>query len=331
MHILSPIPAARLPVELQSRTACLMAEAASRFLAALTPAQRSRSCFPVESEERQVWDYRPHGRRGVAWRELDSGQGKLAHALVATGLSHPGYLKAAAIMSLEAVLRHLTGRQMYDPDLYYLSIFGTPGDHEPWGWRLDGHHLSLNFLLVEGRYVAATPNFFGANPARVLEGDLSGLRVLASEEDLARGLLKSLPSTQQQKAILAAEAPADIITGNAPRVQMDAPEGLAHAEIAEAQQRLMEDLVVEYTSRMPWDVAEAQLHRIDREGWGHLHFAWAGSPEPGRPHYYRLHGPSFLVEYDNTQNQANHIHTVWRDLRGDWGDDLLADHYRRAH
>jgi hypothetical protein len=172
MHILSPIPAARLPVELQSRTACLMAEAASRFLAALTPAQRSRSCFPVESEERQVWDYRPHGRRGVAWRELDSGQGKLAHALVATGLSHPGYLKAAAIMSLEAVLRHLTGRQMYDPDLYYLSIFGTPGDHEPWGWRLDGHHLSLNFLLVEGRYVAATPNFFGANPARVLEGDL---------------------------------------------------------------------------------------------------------------------------------------------------------------
>jgi hypothetical protein len=143
--------------------------------------------------------------------------------------------------------------------------------------------------------------------------------------------LKSLPSTQQQKAILTAEAPADIITGNAPRVQMDTPEGLAHAEIAEAQQRLMEDLVVEYTSRMPWDVAEAQLHRIDREGWGHLHFAWAGSPEPGRPHYYRLHGPSFLVEYDNTQNQANHIHTVWRDLRGDWGDDLLADHYRRAH
>jgi hypothetical protein len=224
----------------------------------------------------------------------------LAQALVATGLSQPGYLKATAIMSLEAVLRDLTGRQMYDPDLYYLTIFGTPGDNEPWGWRLDGHHLSLNFLLVERRYVAATPNFFGANPARLMEGALSGLRVLASEEDLARGLLKSLPLAHRKKTILAAEAPADIITSNAPLVQMEAPEGLAHTEMAEAQQRLMEDLVLEYTSRMPQDVAEAQLDRIGREGWGHLHFAWAGSPEPGQPHYYRLHGPSFLVEYEIT-------------------------------
>jgi hypothetical protein len=331
LHILSPTPAARLPVELQSRTAHLMAEAACRFLAALSPAQRTRASFPLDNEERQNWDYRPHKRQGLAWQELDSWQGKLAQALVATGLSQPGYLKATAIMSLEEVLRNLTSRQIYHPDLYYLTIFGIPGDNEPWGWRLDGHHLSLNFLLVERRHVAATPNFFGANPARVREGALSGLRVLAAEEDLARGLLKSLPPAQQQKAILAAEAPSDIITGNAPRVRMEAPEGLAHAEIAQSQQRLMQDLVMEYTSRMPQDVAEAQLERIDQEGWGHLHFAWAGSPEPGQPHYYRLHGPSFLVEYDNTQNQANHIHTVWRDLKGDWGDDLLADHYRRAH
>jgi hypothetical protein len=306
MHILSPIPAARLPVELQSRTAHLMAEAASRFLAALSPEQRSRAALSVNDEERQNWDYRPHERRGLAWRELDSWQGKLAQALLATGLSQPGHLKASAIMSLEAVLQQQTGRQMYDPDLYYLTIFGTPGDRAPWGWRLEGHHLSLNFLLVARRYVAAAPNFFGANPALVNEGALTGLRVLAAEEDLARGLLRSL-------------------------VQMEAPEGLAQAEMAEAEQRLMADLVVEYTSRMPRDVAEAQLERIDREGWGNLHFAWAGSPEPGQPHYYRLHGPSFLVEYDNTQNQANHIHTVWRDLRGDWGDDLLAAHYRRAH
>lgn len=331
MHILSPIPAARLPVELQSRTAYLMAEAASCFLAALTPAQWSRVSFGVESKERLIWDYRPHERRGIAWRELDSWQRKLAHALMATGLSHPGYLKAAAIMSLEEVLHNLKGHQMYDPDRYYLSIFGTPGGKEPWGWRMEGHHLSLNFLLVDGRYVAATPNFFGANPARVPKGALSGLRVLAAEEDLARGFLKSLLPAQQRKAILAVEAPADIITGNAPRVQMEAPEGLAYAELAEAQQKLIEDLVVEYTSRMPRDVSEDQLHRIDKEGWGYLHFAWAGSSEPGQPHYYRLHGPSILVEYDNTQNEANHIHTVWRDLRGDWGEDLLLDHYHRAH
>ncbi len=331
MPILSPAPAAHLPVELQSRTARLMAEAAANFLASLPGEQRAQAWFPAKSAERRNWDYRPHERQGLSWQAMAAGPRKLAHALLATGLSRQGHNKAMAIMSLEAVLRDLTGRRIYDPELYYVSIFGDPGETAPWGWRVDGHHLSLNFLIVEARAISSTPSFFGANPARVPGAILQGLRVLAVEEDLARRLLTSLPAPQLAQALLAVEAPADILTGNAARVQPEAPAGLPFAEMNEAQQGLFEDLVVEYTARMPRDLADAHLNRIDREGWGHLHFAWAGATEPGQPHYYRLHGPSFLVEYDNTQNQANHIHTVWRDPRGDWGDDLLRQHYSRDH
>jgi hypothetical protein len=331
MHILAPTPAAKLPAELASRTARIMTEAAALFLASLSPDQKIRVQFGVESDERLNWDYRPHTRQGISWKELDRGQQKLAHTLLASGLSHRGYQKAGAIMNLESVLQTLTGREMYDPDHYYLTVFGTPGEETPWGWRAEGHHLSLNFLVVEGTRIAATPNFFGANPARVFSGALKGLRVLAGEEDLARHLLKSLEEGELARALVAAEAPADILTGNDRRVQLESPEGIAFRELNREQQQAFQDLVLEYTSRMPRDVAEERVNRIDKEGWDWLHFAWAGSPDAGQPHYYRLHGPSFLVEYDNTQNQANHIHTVWRDLRDDWGEDLLRRHYRRSH
>jgi hypothetical protein len=201
-----------------------------------------------------------------------------------------------------------------------------------WGWRVEGHHVSVNFLIVNGNRIAPTPNFFGANPASVPQGyPLAGLRVLGAEEDLARQLLVSLDTRRRAQAIIAAEAPPDIVTRAEHRVKLDSPAGLAVGEMDENQQRTLKDLVLEYTSRMSRDVADNRMNQIEKEGKSLIHFAWAGAEERGRPHYYRLHGPSFLIEYDNTQNNANHIHTVWRDLRDDWGEDLLLRHYAGAH
>lgn len=334
MHIRSPAAAARTSLEMESESAMRMAEAATAFLAFLTPEQRARTVFPVESEERLNWHYIPRERHGLPLEEMDGSQRKLAYALLSSGLSRRGYAKALDIMSLESILKDLEGaarRFPRDPDLYHFTVFGTPSDESPWGWRVEGHHLSINILIVGGRWIAPTPNFFGANPARVPNGPLAGWRILAAEEDLGRQLLLSLDEEQLTRAIIDTEAPADIITQAEPRVKIDAPTGIPAADMTEDQKQLFMDLVLEYTSRMPSDVADARMNLIEKDGVGHIHFAWAGSHKPGEGHYYRLHGPSFLVEYDDTQNNANHIHTVWRDLRDDWGEDLLKTHYVRSH
>ncbi len=325
-------------VALETETAQRMAEAATTLLAALTPEQRARTIYPVEHEERRNWHYIPRARQGLPFKEMDSSQLQLAHALISSGLSRRGYAKAMTIMSLEKVLGELEGpgrRHVRDPELYYVTVFGTPSDTAPWGWRVEGHHVSLNYLVVDGRHIAPTPSFFGANPARVPEGvaqeGLVGLRVLAAEEDLARRLLALLDASQRQRVLLSAEAPTDIVTRAAHRVTPEAPAGLAAREMTPEQRRLLLELVEAYIGRMPEDVAGARMDRIEKEGTQYIHFAWAGAERPGHGHYYRLQGPSFLVEYDNTQNNANHIHTVWRDFAGDWGDDLLAGHYATAH
>jgi hypothetical protein len=312
-----------------------MAEAASVFLASLGAEERERAHFSVRSEFRREWDYRPGERKGISLKQLDSSQRKLAHALLASGLSRQGNTKALMIMSLEAVLRELEGESgpgfMRDPELYHVSVFGEPSDDSPWGWRVEGHHLSINFLAVEGKRIAPTPNFFGANPARVPGGRLEGLRVLAAEEDLARQLLGSLDDTQLKRVVINSQAPPDIFTDNSARVILDKPAGLSYADMTEEQRAHLMDLVGEYVLRVPRDVAELRMERIENEGKQNLHFAWAGETKAGGPHYYRVHGPSFLVEYDNTQNNANHIHTVWRDIEDDWGEDLLRRHHRSAH
>jgi hypothetical protein len=248
-------------------------------------------------------------------------------------LSRRGYAKAVTIMSLEKVLAELEGparRNPRDPDLYHVTVFGTPGTPTPWGWRVEGHHVSVNCLVVDGQRIATTPNFFGANPARVPSGGLAGLRVLAAEEDLARRLLGALDGQLRDRVVMAPQAPNDILTRAERRVTPDSPAGVAAKDMSPSQSDLLAGLVQEYVSRMPPDVADTRLDQIEKAGRQHIHFAWAGEAEPGHPHYYRLQGPTFLVEYDNTQNQANHIHTVWRDFGGDWGDDLLASHYARS-
>jgi hypothetical protein len=334
MHIpLFPKPPVTAGAE--SETARRMLDAALLFLGALTSEQKDKALYSLSSEERLNWHYIPRPRQGFSFKEMDGSQQKLAHALISSGLSREGYAKAMTIMGLEAILKEIEGpvwRFVRDPDLYYLTFFGTPSIESPWGWRVEGHHLSLNFLIVGGNQIAPAPNFFGSNPAEVPEGyRLAGLRVLAREEDLARQLLLSMNKDQRPRTMIASEAPGDIVTQATKRVRMDNPVGVAVSEMEAEQKKILFGLVAEYLYRMPEDVACARMNQIEKEGSSHIHFGWAGSEKHGAAHYYRLHGPSFLVEYDNTQDNANHIHTVWRDLRNDWGEDLLQHHYAKSH
>jgi hypothetical protein len=319
----------------ESETALRMAEAARNFLDTFTPDERRRIVFPVESEERKNWHYVTRERKGIPWKEMNGSQRKLAHALIAGGLSRTGYKKAMSIMALETILRVMEGagsRFERNPDLYYITLFGIPSDEAPWGWRLEGHHISLNFLVTPGKRVACTPNFFGANPALVPPGyPLAGLRVLWAEQDLARSLLDSLTDVQLRSAVIDTDAPPDILTRADAHVEPGKPVGLPASDMNVAQQELLIKLLADYLHRMPEDLAAGRMDRAEKEGKKYIHFAWAGSRESKRPHYYRVHGPSFLIEYDNTQNNANHIHSVWRDLRDDWGEDLLLNHYKQSH
>jgi len=312
-----------------------MVEDAVLFKAALTPEQRTKACFPISSEERMNWHYVPRPRKGLSFKEMDGLQRRLALILISAGLSRDGWRKAVRIMGLEKILGEIEGRTARferDPELFYVSLFGDPAGDLPWGWRLEGHHVSLNFLVADGEEIACTPNFLGANPARVPRGySPEGLRILEQEEELARALVASLAPEQRLRAMFSSEAPPDILTGADPRVVIDAPLGVAAMEFMERQREMLMDLIGVYVRRIPEDLADSRMNQIVKEGEKHIHFAWAGAAEPGRPHYYRIHGPSFLIEYDNTQNNANHIHSVWRDLRNDWGEDFLRVHLKRSH
>lgn len=316
-------------------TALRMTEAAVEFLSSLPDEQRRSALFSVEDPERMNWDYRPKDRKGLSLKNMDDVLKKKALGLLAESLSERGNEKAVGIMELEKILGMVEGKSGgfdRDPELYYVSIFGDPARDSIWGWRIEGHHLSVNYLVVNGKHVAFAPSFFGANPARIPEeAPNAGLRILSEEEDVARSLVNGMDSKTREKTIFSEQAPADIVTRWAPRVRMDDPVGTPFSDMDKNLQSLFEDLFEVYIGRMPRRVADDRMNRIEKEGKNHVHFAWAGSTEPAKPHYYRIHGPSFLIEYDNVQNGANHIHTVWREFRDDWGEDLLRNHYERSH
>ena len=308
-----------------------LAVTARTFLSTLNARQRAVAAFPFDDPERSRWAYVPQERAGVPLREMDAEQRAAAFGVLGTGLSERGTQLARGIIDLEGTLRVLEGLPgaRRDPDLYYLALFARPGGTHPWGWRFEGHHLSVNVtdLGPHGQIVA--PLFMGANPARVPSGPKQGLRLLAAEEDLAFELLHMLDPHQRARATIAAQTFGDIVTRNDPAVRPMAFAGLPSAEMTIAQQRQLRRLLGVYAGRMADSSARRQLQRIEDAGFGRLRFAWAGAQRPREPHYYRIHGPTVLVEYDNTQGGANHIHTVWRDLENDFGRDLLRRHYAR--
>jgi hypothetical protein len=314
------------------RTPAIMADTAKAFLASLDAEQRARATFQFQDEERFNWHYIPKERKGLPLKEMTPPQKHLAHALLSAGLSQRGYIKAVSIMSLDDVLRLLengTG-PVRDSERYFFSVFGEPSETGTWGYRVEGHHVSQNFTIVNGK-VQVAPAFFGANPAEVREGPRKGLRVLGREEDLGRAFVQSLTGEQKKTAIVSADAPGEILTGPARKAALQGqPSGIATSKLTAPQRTLLQNLLDEYCNNVPEQVAQIREEQIKKAA-GNLYFAWAGGEAVGQPHYYRIQSPVFLIEYDDTQNGANHIHTVWRDIEGDFGLDLLKEHYQSSH
>ena len=304
-----------------------IAEAANRFLGLLDEAQRRQAMIAFESDNRRDWHYIPRSRQGLALGEMKPAQREAAHALFGSVLNERGLQAIENVRIVEGVLRESQG-SFRDPDRYYVSIFGTPGRF-PWGWRLEGHHLSLNVTLAAAGHITATPFFLGAHPATVREGPHKRLRPLGAAEDLARQLMAALSEEQRRGAIIAERAFGDIVASPGRERDLAQPVGLALSAIDGTARNLVEALVDRFVGTLAPDLAAVQKQRVIEQELGRFRFAWAGPLAPGQPHYFRVHGPVTLIEHDNTQNNANHIHSVWRDLTADFGTDVLAEHYRR--
>lgn len=306
-----------------------MATAADRFLDALDAGQKGKAAFAFDAPERTNWHFIPRARNGLPIKEMTPEQRALAFGLVEAGLGASGSLKATTIMSLEAILRDVEqGRgPVRDPELYFVSVFGTPSNAGKWGWRVEGHHLSLNFTIQDGKVVSATPAFFGANPAEVRDGPRQGLRTLAEIEDRALRLLQALDEAQRKQAVLADAAPKDIKSaetkgetgGLSAKAPQGDPEGVAYGDLNEDQRKMLQSLVVAYARDMPDEVAAAWIDEITNNSPEKVRFAWYGPADRSQPHGYKVQGPTFLIEFNNTQNNANHIHALWRNTLGDFG------------
>jgi len=307
-------------------------QAASSFLKSLPADLRNRASFPLDSSERTAWYFVPRDRVGVSLLQLDDKQSELLGPLLATALGPEGLLEARGVMKHENILRRVETEAgvadvtRRDPGHYYTSVFGQPSGASPWAWRFEGHHLSINVTQLPGQAPIVAPVFIGANPARVLSGPQTGYRLLAQEEDLGRALMTSLSDDKRKAAMINDTAFAEIVTGNDPKVRPLAMEGLAAGAMSAEEKAQLRTLIELYVGRVNPASAKEALARLERAGFDKIHFGWAGSIESGEKHYYRVHGPTLLIEYDNTQNDANHIHTVYRDLDRDFGGDALRAH-----
>lgn len=318
-----------------------MRTAADRFLKSLDPNQRELCQMPFAQERRKAWHFLPSsmmqsqgGRRGLEIKRMTAQQRTFAVALLNTALSHRGQLQAATVMALETILRDIeNGNPARDSELYHVAVYGSPAADHSWGWSFEGHHLSINLMLIDGQQLSVTPSFWGSNPAIVKQGPFEGLQTLATEQQLAFKLVRSLTPQQQKKAVIAAKAPRDVITGSQRQVDRKAfepAEGIAFTALDESQQQMLLELVRAYAAKYRQPIIDQVSKRtpiIDGQG---MTFAWAGGMSGGDGHYYRIQTPHFLFEYDNTQNNANHVHTVWRSFDGDFGEDLLRQHYEES-
>ena len=316
------------------------AAAASIFVKTLPDSVRPVALKSFDDPDRTRWFYIPteqipNRRAGLTIRRMAPRERDAAFTLLGTALSEGGYRTARAIMANETTLGALEATQpgtrvIRDPERYFVTVFDTATGNEPWGWRVEGHHLSVNVtgFGAGGPYVVA-PLFMGANPHRIPSGPSAGSRVLAAEEDVARTLLGSMSAAQRARAIVSETTYGDIRTRNDPKARTLVTEGLPASEMTDTQQATLRQLLSVYSNRMSAASARAQWQRIDAAGFEKVHFVWAGSSVVGKAHYYRIHGPTVLVEYDNSQSNANHSHTVWRDLEHDFGGDMLRAHYTK--
>ncbi len=311
-------------------------EAAVNFLGSLSANQKKQAQFLFSDDERYNWHFIPRSRKGIPLKDLNAAQRNTAFSLLRMTMSDTGYRKATAIIELEDILRESENRpvgdEYRDKGKYYFSIFGDPAVDSIWGWRLEGHHVSLNFSSENNRLISGTPGFLGTNPAIVLSGPEKGRQILQDETVLGLSLIQSLDEQQKKKAIISSEAPGDIITSNSRKAMINDPKGILYGELNSTQQRLFMQLLSIYIHRYTNLLAKIMMNEIETAGLNNLRFAWAGDQQTGvgHPNYYRIQGPTLIIEYDNTQNNANHVHTVLRDLKNDFGGDELLEHYNNS-
>ncbi len=308
---------------------------AQSFMGTLTPELKSKAQFPFDDAERFNWNFVPIQRKGVTFYDFTPKQREAAMTLLKSSLSEQGYQKATAIVNLENILKVVENRgaddHYRDPMNYHFWVFGAPDEKNPWGWRFEGHHVSLNFSLLNGEIVSSTPSFFGSNPGIVKEGSSKGMEVLKQETDMGFSLVNSLSSTQRSTALLSETALPEIVSGNNRKAMMQTPAGLSFKEMNKDQQAALLKLLDVYVKNYAFGFSKKLMEKITKAGIDNLHFAWAGSLQPGAGHYYRIQGPMLLIEYDNTQNNANHVHTTIRDLNDDFAEDILREHYAKEH
>jgi hypothetical protein len=317
----------------QRSTATSMTTAATNFLASLNPEQRQQATFAFDSAERLRWHFVPQfERNGLQIKAMTEPQRKLAHELLKTGLSARGYDTYTKIMQLENILRDVEkgSGPTRDPEGYRFSVFGTPAVKGAWGWRVEFHHISLHFSVVNGTAISSTPSFAGANPAEVKDGPQKGQRTLGALEDTARALVTSLDAGQRKTAVFNDVALNDIVTGNALDIKPLSPQGIMVSAMNPSQRDQLMKVLDAYAGLMAADIAADRMAKIKAAGIEKIGFAWAGSIERGQKHYYRVQGPTFLIEFDNSQNDGNHVHSIWRDFNGDFGRDLLREHLKTA-
>jgi hypothetical protein len=309
--------------------------AANAFLNLLSGDIKEKTQFKYDDNERFDWHFVPKGRNGISIHELSQPQFDAAINLLKVSLSVQGFKKATDVLSLESVLREVEGRSpddtYRDPKKYYFSIFGTPSGDQPWGWRLEGHHISLNFSALDSKIQSATPSFLGSNPAIVPSGKRKGEMILKTESDMGFAMVNSLSSTQLKSAMVSETAFPDIISSNKRKASLLEPKGLMYSEMNEQQKKQFMNLLDVYVKNYELGFSTTLMNKIKKAGIENLSFAWAGSLKPGKGHYYRIQGPMLLIEFDNTQNNANHIHSVVRDLTNDFAEDILKEHYAKEH
>lgn len=305
------------------------------FLGLLNEKQKQNATYPYENEERYNWHYVPRTRNGIALSDLNEAQRVAVMDLLKASLSAQGYAKTEGILILEDILRIAEGRPGNDDYRdrlnYAITIFGSPAKTSRWGWRMEGHHLSLNFTLVNGFIESSTPSFFGANPATVQSGKERGKQTLKLETELAFALLDQLNEEQRKIAIISSSAPGDIITRNNRKATSPDKKGILYSDLSDSQKKTFSQLLDVYVKNYEFGFSSKLMEKIKKAGFENLSFAWAGSTKPGSGHYYRIQGPMLLIEFDNTQNNSNHIHSVVRDLTNDFAEDILKEHYRKEH
>lgn len=308
----------------EAPTGQAMISAANAFRKTLTPEQLKQASFGFDDPERLNWHFIPRVRKGLPLKDLEGAALVAAKTFIHSGLTEAGYDQTLNVMSLEEVLYLLEGgerdarRANRDPGKYYLSIFGEPSDKGNWGWRLEGHHISLNFTLKDGAVVGSTPEFFGANPGTIEAGLNRQIRVLGAEEDIARQILKLCTPEQQKIAWIDTKPPGEVPGPNKPQAEVGPPVGLMYGKMSNDQKKLVEDLLNEYLKNLPASITTQRRAELEQAGVDNIYFAWWGGSELHEPHHYRLQGPTFVVEYNNTQNNANHVHSMWRNLKGDF-------------